>query len=72
MFNKKEAIDDLKKLNGLPPYDGFSIVCGDGYYAASLVIKYKMSIEELSKQSGYSKISKKYNKDLMKLRKKYS
>lgn len=55
-FNKQEAIDDLKRLNGLPPYDGFNPCCGDGYFAASLIKKYRMSIAQLEKAVGFAKI----------------
>ena len=51
-INKKELLDDLKILYGLPPHDSMSNYCqGDGYYANSLVKKYGQSIEEL-KNSG--------------------
>ncbi len=56
MINKQKAINDLKQLRGLPPYDGFSNFCAnDGYYAKSLERKYGMSIGELEKACGFDK-----------------
>lgn len=55
-FNKAEAIDDLKKLNSVPPYDGFNPCGGDGYFAQSLVKKYGMPVDQLEKAVGFAKI----------------
>lgn len=55
---RAEIIDDLKKLNGLPPHHGFSVVRGDGYFANSLVAKYGMSLTEMAKVSGFDKVRK--------------
>lgn len=47
---KEQARDDLRKLHGHAPYNTPSNICyGDGYFAASLVTKYGMSITELEK-----------------------
>lgn len=36
-----ELIDELKKFEGLPPYDGVSNICAsDGYFLASLISIY--------------------------------
>lgn len=60
---RREALDDLKKLRGLPPYDNWSNICyGDGYFANSLVRRYGMSISELEKATGLKKSLKKYRK----------
>lgn len=57
---KAKAVDDLKKLNGDPPYDGGSnIVRNDGYFAISLERKYRMSIVKLGEWSGYDEVAKK-------------
>lgn len=51
---KKKAIDDLKKLDGLPPYDDRSNTClNDELFAKSLVTKYGMELARLRKASGY-------------------
>ena len=43
--NLKACIDDLKKLSGLPPYDGPSnYVAGDGYFAMSIKRDYDSDI----------------------------
>jgi len=60
-IDRREAIDDLKKLNGLPPYDGFNPCAGDGYFALSLTKKYGMSVEELSDAVGFKKLVDEWN-----------
>ena len=56
-MDKKKAIDELKKLEGLPPHDGGGNICrGDGYFAVSLERKYGMSIKDLQKKVGFDKI----------------
>jgi len=61
MINKKEAINDLKTLNGYPPHnDGSNYCAGDGYFANSLVAKYKMSLKELERKVSFSKYHKAY------------
>ena len=68
---KDEALDDLKKLKGLPPYDNWSNICyGDGYFAQSIVSRFGMSISELEKETGLDKREKKYRKAKAKLAKK--
>lgn len=48
---KAEALDELKMLRGQPPYNNWSNICAhDGYFAASLVRKYGMSIEDLERK----------------------
>lgn len=45
---KKEARDEIRMLEGLPPHNTPSNICfGDGYFAKSLIHKYGMSIREL-------------------------
>ena len=45
-----EAETDLKKLRGLPPYDGPSNICrGDAYFAMGIEKRYGMSISKLDK-----------------------
>lgn len=59
----KQALDDLKILRGLPPYDNWSNICAhDGYFARSLVSKYGMSIAELEKATDLNKRLKKWAK----------
>ena len=54
---KTEAIIQLKKLYGLPPYDSIANPClGDGYFASSITRDYGMSIDELEKIVGWPKI----------------
>ncbi len=49
-----ELLNDLKKLNGLPPYhDPGNIVRGDGYFAKSLEQKYGGTINELEDRVGF-------------------
>lgn len=60
--DRAEAIDKLKMLHGLPPHDGFSIVRGDGYFAKSIVQRFGMSIAELEKVSGFTKVRKRIGK----------
>ena len=55
-FDRLKAIDDLKKLNGLPPYDGFNPCEGDGYFALAMTKEYGMSIEELEKAVDFKKL----------------
>lgn len=51
---KTRAIDQLKKLDGTPPYDDGGDLCrGDGYFAKSIVAEFGMSLEELARESGY-------------------
>lgn len=58
---KNRAIGQLKKLDGLPPYDGGDNICkGDGYFANSIGLEFGMSIAELSKKSGYDKIKRRW------------
>lgn len=54
--NQGEVVDDLKKLNGIPPYDGFNPCHNDGWFAKSLVKKYGVDISVLEKAVGFSKI----------------
>ncbi len=52
-----EAIDDLKKLYGIAPYDGDeNISKADGYFAKSLERKYEMTIEQLKEESHFDEI----------------
>lgn len=54
---------DLKKFFGDPPYDDGGNFCrGDGIFANSLIEKYKMSLSELAKFTGYDKKKAKYLK----------
>lgn len=55
-IDKDKAIDDLKRLHGHPPYNGWSNTCyGDGYFANDIKQRFGMSIEELEKAVGYQK-----------------
>lgn len=58
----REAIDDLKKFNGLPPYDGFNPCAGDGIFAMSLEKKYGCSVSELSKAVNFKKLVDEWNR----------
>ncbi len=52
-----EAIDDLKKLYGVTPYDGSeNISKADGYFAKSLERKYEMTIEQLKEEVNFDEI----------------
>ena len=54
-INDAEARDDLRKLHGLPPYDGGGNPCyGDGYFARSLVEKYGMELDKLKMVVGFN------------------
>lgn len=55
-IDRKAAIDDLKKLNGLPPYDTFNPCCGDGVFMKSLEEKYGMSITLLEQATDFKKL----------------
>lgn len=55
-INRIKAIDDLKKLNGLPPYDGFNPCAGDGYFALAMTKEHGMSIEDLEKAVDFKKL----------------
>jgi|WetSurSiteA1Bulk_404760.scaffolds.fasta_scaffold215147_1 hypothetical protein len=58
---RKKLITQLKKLYGLPPYDGASnIVAGDGYFAKS--IRGDKPIEEIIKATGFDKILEDWEK----------
>ena len=57
-LDRRAVLDDLKRLNGLPPHNGFNPCAGDGYFAASLVKKYDLSIEELAKAVNFEKVLK--------------
>lgn len=62
-MNIQKAIEDLKMLDGLPPYDGGGNICkGDGYFAKSLEKKYHMSVEQLRKVTEYDKIYDEWEK----------
>ncbi len=51
MTRHEEITDDLKKLDGKPPYNGGSNICRDDtYFALSLEKKYGSSILELRKE----------------------
>ena len=55
VINDAEALDDLRKLQGLPPYDGDGNICrGDGYFARSLEKKYGMDLEALKRAVGFN------------------
>ena len=59
----KDGFVDLKMYYGDPPYDGGANFCqGDGHFANSLIQKYKMSLSELAKFTGYDKKKAKYVK----------
>jgi len=59
----KTALDDLKRLYGIPPYDTMSNICySDGYFANSLVHIYGMPLAELEKVTGFKKAEKAWNK----------
>lgn len=71
-MDKQKAIDDLKMLEGLPPYDGGSNHCrGDGYFARSLEQKYGMSLEALQKEVGFDKIRQEWQNQRQKFLNKY-
>jgi len=57
-LDRRAVLDDLKKLNGLPPYNGFNPCAYDGYFAAALVKKYNLSINELAKAVNFEKVLK--------------
>jgi hypothetical protein len=58
-MNKRKAIDDLKMLEGLPPYDDGGNICrGDGHFARSLEKKYHMTLEQLRREVGFDRIKK--------------
>lgn len=60
---RDEATEELKKLFGIPPYDGASnICCGDGYFAKSLVQKYGMSIDQLESEVEFKPIRARWEK----------
>ena len=66
-MDKKEARKDLMMLHGDPPYNSWSNICyGDGYFAASLVRKYGMSLDELAEKSGYKSKKLKVDKVMKK------
>ena len=57
--NVEQCVDQLKKLEGLPPYDTWSNHCaGDGYFAASIerdfspetVVAARKKVKKLSKK----------------------
>jgi hypothetical protein len=59
---KEEAIDSLKRLDGLPPYDGGSNFCqGDGYFAQSIQQKFNLSLDVLAKASGYDQVKARWD-----------
>lgn len=54
---KARAIQQLSKLDGIPPYDGGSnIVRGDGYFAKSIEAEYGLPLNLLCRASGYDKV----------------
>jgi len=53
---KADAIDMLKKLDGVAPYDRGNPCRGDGIYAQSIRDKFGMSIDALGKASGYDTV----------------
>lgn len=55
-IDRIKVIDDLKKLNGLPPYDGFNPCAGDGYFAMSIQKEHGMTIAELEEAVGFTKL----------------
>lgn len=57
---KSEIIDAIKKLDGLPPYDGFNVCQGDGWYAKSIEEKYGHSITVLKELVGYKDVVAKW------------
>ena len=61
-INKRQAIKDLKILNGMPPYDDAGSFCrGDGYFAKSLVKKYGVPIDQLEKLVGFDEVRDKWH-----------
>lgn len=60
MLDKDKAFNDVKVLEGQPPYNSCSNICyGDGYFASSLERQYGMSIHELKEVTGYKERLKK-------------
>jgi hypothetical protein len=57
-----EAVDDLKRLYGLPPFDGFNPCEGDNYYAKSLTEKYGMSIDKLIEAVDFKSLMVRWNR----------
>jgi len=54
VIDKKKAIDELKRLNGHPPYNEWSNYCyGDAYYAMDIEKRYGMTIEKLTEFVNY-------------------
>ena len=65
---KKQALESLKKLHGIPPYDGpNNPVKGDGLFSKSLEKKYNCSLFELAYETGFAKI----HNDWFKIRKQF-
>ena len=58
---KREAVDDLKKFHGLPPYDEVNPCRSDGIFANSLKEKYGMDIAELERATGFKDLKAKWN-----------
>ncbi len=56
----REAIDDLKKLYGMPPYDSGNPCRWDGIYSRSLETKYNLTLSELVKAVKFNEIEAKW------------
>src|SRR3990172_1024393 len=62
-----EAVDDLKKLYGVSPYDGAENLCkADGYFAKSLERKYEMTIEQLKIEVKFDELYARWIRSLAK------
>lgn len=52
--DKERALDMLRMLHGDPPHNGGGNFCrGDGYFAASIVRQFGMSVSDLELETGY-------------------
>jgi len=59
---KKEAFEELCRFDALPPYES-SYTAADGFFANSLMYKYKTTIDELRDITGEKKYMEKWKKN---------
>ncbi len=64
-FDKTKALDDLKKLGGIPPYDDGGNICyGDAYFYRSIEKEFcephGITFEELKRLTGYTDIKRRW------------
>lgn len=60
-IDRRAAVDDLKRFNGVPPHDGFNPCCGDNIFEQSLVEKYGMPVPALARAVEFDKIIKEWH-----------